>query len=143
MTEIIPERFLNKVEKTNKCWLWKAMKDKNGYGIFWERGKHVFAHRYIFKILNESLEDALTIDHLCRVHSCVNPAHLEAVTIGQNVLRGIGIAAINAKKTECKRGHPFSNQNTIRKKNGPRNCRICTNIGQNSRYLKKKGMATP
>lgn len=49
----------------------------------------------------------MTVDHLCRNTSCVNPAHLEAVTNKENTLRGLTVTAINAQKTACAAGHPY------------------------------------
>jgi hypothetical protein len=37
----------------------------------------------------------------------------------------VGRAAINAAKTHCKRGHPFSPRNTHRGVRGERICRMC------------------
>ncbi len=57
------------------------------------------------------IPSGLTLDHLCRVRNCVNPAHLEPVTHRENTLRGDGVTAINARKTSCHRGHPFAGEN--------------------------------
>jgi len=76
------------------------------------------------------IPDGLTIDHLCRNRACVKPAHLEAVSQRVNTLRSpIAVAAINARKTHCKRGHAFDDLNT-RVSIGPngqrrRDCRAC------------------
>ncbi|MGH9151353.1 MAG: HNH endonuclease [Acidimicrobiales bacterium] len=32
--------------------------------------------------------EGLTLDHLCRDRRCVNPAHLEPVTVAENLRRG-------------------------------------------------------
>ncbi len=59
----------------------------------------------------------------------MNPDHLEAVTNGENVLRGIGLSAQAARKTACAAGHPLSGANLIWRidKRGRRfrACRIC------------------
>ena len=48
-----------------------------------------------------TIPQGLVIDHLCRNKSCVNPAHLEAVTNTENVLRGEAPSAKAARKTHC------------------------------------------
>jgi hypothetical protein len=58
--------------------------------------------------------------------ACCNPAHLEPVTSGQNVLRGNGYAARNARKDTCVNGHEFTTDNTIQRPGG-RGCRRCAN----------------
>lgn len=74
----------------------------------------------------------MVIDHLCRNRACVNPGHLEVVTVRVNTLRGHTIQATNANKTHCKRGHPFDEANTRwikhTRKSGvflERRCRTC------------------
>ncbi len=59
---------------------------------------------------------------------CINPEHLEAVTQKENILRGIGAPAVNARKTHCPRGHPFDGDNLYVKPNGDRQCRICRSV---------------
>jgi len=52
-------------------------------------GKTVRAHRFYYERINGPIPDGLELDHLCRVHSCVNPDHLEPVTHTVNMRRGI------------------------------------------------------
>jgi hypothetical protein len=56
----------------------------------------------------------------------VNPAHLEPVTGRENTLRGINPAAVHARQTHCKRGHPFDEKNTRVSSRGNRICAACT-----------------
>jgi hypothetical protein len=58
----------------------------------------------------------------------VNWDHLEAVTKRENVLRGVGATAVNARRTHCKNGHPFNVGNTYRAPGGGRHCRSCNNM---------------
>jgi HNH endonuclease len=141
------ERFWRKVEKTEACWLWTAHISPSGYGIFKYDGTPKNAHRYAYQLLVGPIPEGLEIDHLCRVRNCVNPEHLEAVTHLENVRRGVYVAMpiltrINAEKTHCKYGHPFSGNNLIVRKYGNngktrRECRTCTGIGFNIPSAKK------
>lgn len=125
------ERFWPKVNKQTPtgCWQWLGGKTK-GYGQFYLGGRVEKAHRACLIILGKQLNPFLTIDHLCRNKACVNPKHLEEVTIRMNILRTDNNAAVNARKTHCKWGHEFTKENTyivIQKdrKNPGRQCRIC------------------
>jgi hypothetical protein len=73
----------------------------------------------------------MVVDHICRVRHCVNPDHLEAVTQRENVrrgekgMKGMVTGAMNRAKTECLRGHEYTDINTMTKKDGARSCRQC------------------
>jgi hypothetical protein len=90
------------------------------------------------------LDPVLQIDHLCRVRDCVNPTHLEQVTSKVNNQRGNGMAKKNAKKTHCLRGHAFGEAGNLvlgHLRRGWRQCRICTNMRERTRYHRKKSNA--
>lgn len=121
------QRFWEKVEKTDSCWNWLGGKTA-GYGRIKIKNKCVYAHRFSYSLLKGKLDPNLTIDHLCRNRACVNPDHLEQVTMKINVLRGIGASAINAKKTHCKKGHEYTKENTYVYENNWRMCKTCTKL---------------
>lgn len=110
------DRFVAKVQvdPDSGCWLWTASCHyREGYGKFGYKGRTVEAHRWAWLAAHGSLpEKPLQFDHLCRVRRCANPEHLEPVTPQVNQLRGETLAAQNAAKTHCKRGHPFTPENT-------------------------------
>jgi len=109
-----------------------------GYGQFSVNGKNRLAHRASYEMFCGEIPKNLTIDHKCRNPLCVNPKHLEAVSMRENTLRGTSLIAENSKKTHCKRGHELSGRNLIIKKDGNRRCRTCKNVHSLARYHKKK-----
>jgi len=131
------ERFLNAVcIVASGCWEWqKGIFGKNGYGALDVDGRTIGAHRFSYERYVGPIPKGKHIDHLCRNRKCVKPSHLELVEPGENVLRGIGISARNAKKTHCKRGHEFTVENTyVRPHKGGRACKIC----KANQYLQSK-----
>lgn len=111
------------------CWEWTGGLSAYGYARISIARKRVPAHRVVYELLIGPIPDGYVIDHLCRVRHCLNPLHLEPVPNVVNVLRGMGPNAINARKTECAWGHPFTESNTKIRKNGHRQCRRCHNEG--------------
>jgi hypothetical protein len=111
-------------EPNTGCWLWTGHVMRHGYGLAWFMGKKKLAHRLSFEAFGGESPEGAQLDHLCRVRCCVNPAHLEPVSCRTNLLRGETLAAANAARTHCKRGHPFDDANTYRCR-GSRCCRIC------------------
>jgi hypothetical protein len=73
------------------CWIWLRSLDSAGYGKAWdERAKRlVIAHRLYYERAFGPIPDGLHIDHRCRVKRCVNPDHLEAVSVTENNRRAI------------------------------------------------------
>ena len=113
-----------KVDTSGDCWIWLAARVK-GYGRFWVNGHTPPAHRWFYEQVRGPIDSELVLDHLCRNPSCVNPAHLEPVTDAVNVLRGVGPAAQNARKTRCPHGHEYTPENTLVRSCGRRQCVAC------------------
>ncbi len=129
-------RFNEKVIKTDGCWLWQGYKSKLGYGSISYRGRPMYAHRFSL-LLTRGLTDGYEVDHLCRNPPCVNPLHLEEVTHVVNMLRGECQAAKNKRKTHCKNGHEFNENNIFWAKGGGRRCRTC-DYTRHRAYIKKR-----
>lgn len=74
------------------CWLWRAKRNRSGYGYFKTPGSRVptYTHIYIYKMLRGPYPVGLELDHRCRVRRCCNPDHLEPVTHAENVRRITG-----------------------------------------------------
>ena len=120
------QRFLAKIEKQpDGCWNWKGWITANGYGQFTvtqPTKRKVYAHRWAYEHWNGPIPEGLVIDHLCRNTACCNPAHLETVTLLENIQRS---PHYPGRKTHCKHGHELSGTNVRIDKRGHRSCKAC------------------
>lgn len=127
----------------DSCWTWQGwLNRQRGYGKIQIDHEVIPAHRVAYELVKGPIPEGLEIDHLCRNKACVNPAHLEAVTHKENLMRADGVCAKNARKTHCKRGHPFDDANTYFY-NSPtwgklRVCRTCTELKNQRRREQRK-----
>lgn len=81
-------RFMQKVViNENGCWVWQRYINPGGYGLTKVNRKTVIAHRAAYEMFVGPIGEGLTIDHTCRTRACVNPEHLEPVTIQENLRR--------------------------------------------------------
>lgn len=153
------ERFWNKVNKNGpfpdfsdplirvsefdgNCWSWTGKIGRGGYARFYLDGHETGAHRFSLKLVGIDLLSQEVPDHLCRNHGCVRPNHLQPVSTRENILRGAALAACNAVKTHCMRGHEFDAVNTRHYVNAwgnpARGCRKCAAILSMERRSKKR-----
>jgi hypothetical protein len=138
----LEERFWPKVNKNGPapadkpelgpCWVWTGAKSKAGYGQIRTGGVLEYAHRISYEWAHDLKlpkgERDHHVDHLCRNHACVNPAHLEYVTVSVNVLRGnvpVAVPAYYAKRKKCKHGHEYTEANTFIRRRGNSAQRVC------------------
>ena len=122
----LPKHFWDKVEfePTSGCWLWNGYLNQDGYGRVSINKRLQMVHRATYGEVPPGTE----IDHKCRVRSCCNPDHLEAVPHAENVRRGLVSQANSLRKldrTHCKNGHAFTDENTAYAKDGGRRCKAC------------------
>lgn len=119
------ERLLSRCipEPNSGCWLWLGAVSQKGYGVIGLGGRfqgQTGAHRLSYEIHKGPIAAGLTIDHKCRVRCCINPDHLECVSLVENVHRRWH------GEDRCMRGHLFTPENThFRKNRKQRECRTC------------------
>lgn len=127
--------FWRKVNKTESCWLWTGRLRYDGYAQYtWNDSQKVChttaGHRAAWAMTNGDIPAGMQLDHLCRVRNCVNPDHLEIVTLKVNTLRSANAAATNAQKDVCLRGHAFDKVTV----GNTRYCGECNRITARERY---------
>jgi hypothetical protein len=93
----IPKFHFSKSE--NGCWQWELRKDIDGYGVYHGFG----AHRVFYERLVGKISSGLVLDHLCRNRACVNPAHLEQVSIKENRRRSPFLKLSSEKAREIRK----------------------------------------
>lgn len=128
MDKYVTARFWSKVNvlKKKQCWEWVGYVDSTGYGKMSIDNYPHSAHVLSYKYFNGDYGKGLVIDHVCMNRKCVNPNHLRLVTRRINAIENSNsVSAVNHRKRECIKGHPFDDQNTRYKKNGDRVCREC------------------
>ncbi len=117
------------------CLIWMGQKEKAGYGRMccreFGRSHGQMAHRISYMLFVGDIPAGMTVDHICRNTSCVNPNHLRLMTRSDN--SDGGVCGANAKKTHCPHGHPFNDINTYPRplKSGRigRGCKVCKTYG--------------
>jgi hypothetical protein len=82
------EAWAQYVDITDTCWLWRGTITTDGYGHFNFQGHTYIAHRVSIELFTGPIPKGFHGDHLCRVHACVAPYHLEAVPPRVNAWRG-------------------------------------------------------
>lgn len=143
------------------CWLWTGSRSSVGYAnMTWrspEGDIYRGGHRVSYFLYRGAIPDGMQIDHLCHNaarpectladacphRGCVNPDHLALATPRENILRSpVAQAALNAAKTHCPNGHPYSEGNTyhLPTKRG-RYCRECLGAAHRRSYERRRQQA--
>ena len=121
------ERLLRRVEVVDSgCWLYRGSLDSAGYSCLRINGANDRGHRITWQAVAGPIPGDRHLDHLCRVRSCVNPDHLEPVTVSVNTFGRALWPTGWPKATHCPRGHEMTEENTYRRPdNGGRQCWTC------------------
>lgn len=77
--------------KTNQndkgCWLWQGQKIR-GYAVIdavYQGRRTRSGHRLAYRLANGEIEEGMQVHHKCANRSCINPDHLQLVTLESNI----------------------------------------------------------
>lgn len=140
---------LPSLEELGGCIFTKPTKNHQGYATTMYKGKQMKRHRIAYIEAYGEIPKGMVVDHICHsvaiangmclgtksvcIHrSCINPAHLQLVTTGENQRMGLnGFGA----RTHCKKGHELTEDNIYYTKIGP-NCHACKKLND-ARNMRK------
>lgn len=122
------------------CHMWPGAKNSKGYGSITlpGTGQTILVHRLALLIRDGAIPAGHVADHTChdprtctggtacRHRLCVNPEHLEPVTVAENSRRGA-----QQNRATCKRGHLLGFR--VRRGKAVRCCRRCEAIDRQER----------
>ncbi len=119
-------------EPNTGCWLWFGAACSRGYGCFAVTSTRnnlrvAAAHRVAYLLNVGPIAPGMTLDHLCRNPACVNPSHMEQVTIEENVARANRHRQLISV---CMHGHSLGGSNLYVNPHGRRTCRACRNASK-------------
>lgn len=119
----LPAHFWAKT-RTTDCIVWTGAANSKGYPCFLMDGSSQLAHRLAYEDKYGPIPDGMTVDHLCRVRTCVNADHLEVVTIAENNRRKKTADGLRVGG-ECIYGHQLTDLTVYRHPRGHLECREC------------------
>lgn len=131
------DEFVDRSGGPDACWPWTGGTFVRGYGCFYTLGtaktrRMIKAHRLAYELANDG-DCPPTVDHECHDNAdctlaeacphrrCCNPAHLAAKTVAQNLSR----SREGIYRSECRRRHAMTPENTYETPSGGRQCRAC------------------
>jgi len=128
------EAHIDRTSSLDGCWLWTGacvyVEGVRAYGRIALPAPHsrikMAAHRVSYELYKGPILNGDVLDHLCAIKQCVNPDHLEAVSMRTNTLRGPAPNAVTCRRQACQHGHDLSQpENVTVYKDGRRRCRLC------------------
>ncbi len=138
-------RFLSKVDRRglDDCWPWKGARNGRGYGQFYIDRRRRKASQVAWEVVHgRAFPVGKMACHTCDNPPCVNPAHIWAGTMSQDLLDASRKNRVyrphpgfRPAQTHCQRGHEFTPENTIRNARlGKRKCRECNRARDRASY---------
>lgn len=114
----------------SECILWEGGVTDRGYGQRRHDGKPVYVHRLAWEQQRGPIPDDMTIDHLCRVKTCINVDHMEVVTRAENSRRN--------RHELCRKGLHRLDEDAYTNAAGKRECVRCNRDRRRRWYAAKR-----
>ena len=133
------DRFWSKAEWQGECLVWTTAHNIDGYGRFHFNKKLWMAHRLAYTLQNGEIPSKMQILHMCDNPPCINVNHLFLGSNRDNVDDKVfkNRQARNYK-THCKNNHEYTSENTLVRKQGWKECRMCIRFNQKEARKRKK-----
>lgn len=129
--------FWERVDKGEGCWLWTGATNGQGRGVVKINRRREYVYRVAWELERGPIPEGFEIDHTCFTPLCLRVDHLRLLTRSEN-------ATMQPRyfQTHCKRGHEFTDANTIWQ-NHPdrrpsRQCRECSRLHQAARTERRR-----
>lgn len=82
------------------CWIWQRSRVSTGYGMLRRDGKGILAHRAYYEAARGPIPPGHQVHHLCGNQPCVNPNHLEALSVSSHASKNRN-GAKKRRKDKC------------------------------------------
>jgi hypothetical protein len=132
------------IENLHECWNWWGGTNSWGYGsvAVSRTESRKAAHRVMYQMVyGVELSTDVLLHHVCENTRCINPLHLEEVSVldHNRIHRPFDwIADFHRSKTHCPHGHEYSPENTRIGSKGGRLCFTCKGEWQRRYRARKK-----
>jgi len=120
------------------CHFWQRALTADGNGHMATKDGTRSARRVVYERERGPIPDGHILEARCKVAACVHPDHMDVITPAEALRRrGIPTPVPRAKRATCKRGHPWTPENTVINAHG-RQCRTCLQATHRAYYERKK-----